>query len=269
MLTHAIYITIILLLILFRNKINFHPVVYDVFFCMALIFILVYLLNYFEVTKNEKVIEFVNTLFIALKIMMLFITVVVVLLAIIGFWGKRYSLRVDNFNIGGINVLFDRSNEIFIRAVGGLLETKRSIFEFDKKVDNIYEVFNSYYDIYKYLRDNIELLDSEKDAELYTITIKMIHDLNGFLTKHQNDYRRWYDKVSNENIVYIYDVANNKYKNENFKFHEATIEVVQEQYYRYVELISDFQKINSDFKDPRIMTNFKLENTVWRENNNA
>lgn len=162
MITHVFYILIIILLLLIREKISFKTGLIDLFLLGALVFIAVYLFNYYEITKNIQVTQFFDSLKLILQIILLLIGVIIFLLAIIGFWGKRYTLRVDNFNIGGINVLFDRSNEIFIRAVGGLLETKRSIFKFDKSVDNIYEVFNSYYEIYKYLRDNIELLDSEK-----------------------------------------------------------------------------------------------------------
>lgn len=265
MITHVFYILIIILLLLIREKISFKTGLIDLFLLGALVFIAVYLFNYYEITKNIQVTQFFDSLKLILQIILLLIGVIIFLLAIIGFWGKRYTLRVDNFNIGGINVLFDRSNEIFIRAVGGLLETKRSIFKFDKSVDNIYEVFNSYYEIYKYLRDNIELLDSEKDVELYSLTLGMISQLNRFLTLHQNDYRRWYNKVSSDDRVYIYDKNQKNYTEEIIIFHGTTIQKIQEQYYRYDELVKDFETLNRSFSDNRIATAFKLKNHYWEE----
>lgn len=68
-----------------------------------------------------------------IQIIIIFAVVILIIYAVVGFWGKRYSLRVVNFNIGGINVFFDKSSEIFVKAVGGFIASKEHYLNLIKK----------------------------------------------------------------------------------------------------------------------------------------
>lgn len=85
-------------------------------------------------------------------------------------WKKVYS-QSRQINIGGINILFDQSNEIFTKTVGIYIAAKRTLFNFDEVRDNIDQVLDAYYDSYNFIRNNLELLDSEKDVELYQLSV--------------------------------------------------------------------------------------------------
>ncbi|EDN8891634.1 hypothetical protein GVJ89_13060, partial [Listeria monocytogenes] len=64
--------------------------------------------NFFHKSAVKTYVETVKNM---IQIIIIFAVVILIIYAVVGFWGKRYSLRVDNFNIGGINVFFDKSSE--------------------------------------------------------------------------------------------------------------------------------------------------------------
>lgn len=211
--------------------------------------------NFFHKSAVKTYVETVKNM---IQIIIIFAVVILIIYAVVGFWGKRYSLRVDNFNIGGINVFFDKSSEIFVKAVGGFIASKRTLFKFNKERDNISEVLDSYYATYKFIMENLELLDSEKDEELYTTAVSILQKLNNFLTKHQNDYRRWYVKIMREDIIKVSE------HEEDIIVHQTTIEVVQECYYRYEELQEDFKALNKFFIESDIRKTLKINSYEWR-----
>ncbi|EAG4068491.1 TPA: hypothetical protein ACSZBY_08875, partial [Listeria monocytogenes] len=129
---------------------------------------------------------------------------------------------------------------------------------FNKERDNISEVLDSYYATYKFIMENLELLDSEKDEELYTTAVSILQKLNNFLTKHQNDYRRWYVKIMREDIIKVSE------HEEDIIVHQTTIEVVQECYYRYEELQEDFKALNKFFIESDIRKILKINSYEWR-----
>lgn len=217
-----------------------------------------YISLYFKFFKQPFVIEFTRTIEKLLQIMLMLLAIVAFLYVLIGFFGRRYTLRVDKFNIGGINILFDQSNEIFTKTVGTYIAAKRTLFNFDEVRDNIDQVLDAYYDSYKFIRNNLELLDSQKDAELYQLSVDIIKHLNDFLTKHQNDYRRWYDKIKDDDKIEV-DSINI------IIVHSTTIENVQKHYYRYNELIPDIKDLNDFMKDIRIKEAFRISRFDWEE----
>ncbi|MGO3168841.1 MAG: hypothetical protein ACTIJS_08880, partial [Senegalia sp. (in: firmicutes)] len=58
---------------------------------------------------------------------------------------------------------------------------------------------------YKHIKDNLELLDPEKDKEIYDLSTEILQKLNHFLSKHQSDYRRWFDYIINKDCIKISD----------------------------------------------------------------
>lgn len=93
MITHVFYILIIILLLLIREKISFKTGLIDLFLLGALVFIAVYLFNYYEITKNIQVTQFFDSLKLILQIILLLIGVIIFLLAIIGFGEKDIRLE--------------------------------------------------------------------------------------------------------------------------------------------------------------------------------
>lgn len=255
----CILILIILLWIIIKlpKKIK-ESMVLDIAFIIIIFFLVASILNIYDFFNNDLIISYLSTVKNMMQILLLFLIIMVVGYAVIGFLGKRYSLRIDNFNIGGINIFFDKSNEIFIKTVGTFIASKRTLFNFNRKRDNISEVLNAYYETYKYIKDNLELLDNKKDKELYSLSVEMLKKLNNFLATHQNDYRRWYNKINESDEINIPD-------SENIIVHKTTIEVVQKNYYRYDELLEDIKTINNYFSQESIQNAFKIEEFDWSE----
>lgn len=232
--------------------------VLDIAFLIIIFFLVASILNIYDFFNNDVIMTYISTVKNMMQILLLFLIILVVGYAVIGFLGKRYSLRIDNFNIGGINIFFDKSNEIFIKTVGTFIASKRTLFNFNKKRDNISEVLNAYYETYKYIKDNIELLNNKKDKELYSLSVEMLKKLNNFLATHQNDYRRWYDKITESDEIKISS-------SESIIVHKTTIEIVQKNYYRYDELLEGIKSINEYFSQENIQNAFKIEEFDWSE----
>lgn len=252
-----LFITIIWICIKRKNK---SKVLFalDLLYSFIVFGLLAYTLNKWSLFNYKPVIEYINTIKTLIEILVVLLLLVFMLYLIIGFLGKRYSLRVDNFNIGGINILFDKSSEIYKRTVGNFITSKRTLFNFDKKIDNISQVLDAYYSTYKYINENIELLDSEKDKEIYELSNEILHELNSFLSKHQNDYRRWFDHITSKDNIKLSD-------EKNIIVHETTIELVQENYYRYDEIIKDIKDLNCYFNSNDVKEKFSIKNFDWSE----
>lgn len=231
-------------------------IIFSITVCLLVVLSFVYLLSYFKVFSNKDFIVYMTNLKTFSQYMLLILIISFVLYVMIGFFGKRYTLRVENFNIGGINVFFDKSNEIYIKTVGTFIKSKRTLFLFDKSHDNIRDVIKTYYSVYEFIRNNLELLDPEADSELYNISTDLLKKLNQFLTKHQSDYRRWYGKIVEDDIIKCENGSD-------IVVHKTTIEHVQEQYYRYDEILNDIQEINKYMKRKELTKFFEIIHFDW------
>lgn len=230
----------------------------DILFLVTVFLLSASIVNIYDILNSQLFTTYISTVKSMIEILLLSFVILIFGYIVVGFSGKKYSLRIENFNIGGINVFFDKSNEIFIKTVGSFIASKRSLFKFNKKRDNISEVLNAYYETYKYIKDNLELLDIKKDEELYSLSVEMLKKLNHFLSTHQNDYRRWYDRIYAEDRINVPD-------NKSIVVHETTIEVIQEHYYRYAELLKDIEEINQYFSKDKIKIPFKINYFNWSE----
>lgn len=256
----TLFILLIILVIAIRYRLKNAKSTSQLFTAILLLLALiisVYLLGYFKVFQSTPIKDYVVNFKELLQIIILILAVLAFLGASIGFFDKKYTLRIDKFNIGGINVLFDKSSEIYVKTVGTCVSSKRSLFSFNEKRDNIYEVLNAYYDVYNFIRNNLELLDHEKDSDLYKTSVNILKELNKFLTKHQNDYRRWYDKVISDDEFMV--------SNHEQKAHNTTIEQVQKQYYRYDELLQDIKNLNKYMSEEKIKNMLKINDFIWGE----
>lgn len=182
----------------------------------------------------------------------------------ISFIKNKYSIKVEQLSIGGINILFDKRNIIFKNSVMNYFDSKRTLFIIDVKHDNFHEVFNSYYDTYNFLRIEMRILDSKKDKELYDLTNEILMKLNQFLTKNQNNYFRWYKYISetNQELIKLQEFDEKTSNFEQRYFYNMPINIIQSKYYLYDELIIEFKKIN-DFFTESVAKYFNVNIDKW------
>lgn len=169
---------------------------------------------------------------------------------------KKYSFKVEKLSLGGVNVLFNESGTLYRKSIKNHLDSKRAIFKLKKNVDAFDEVISSYYQTYQFIRDEMKLLNPKKDNELYNISNDMLMVLNKFLTKNQNNYKRWYKYISDKDEVI--DVITNT----PLKVHLTPINKIQKQYYNYSKICNDFKVVN-DFFTSRVQQTFNVNTNKW------
>ncbi|WP_203269345.1 hypothetical protein [Streptococcus uberis] len=232
--------------------------IYNLIFFTLVFFDSTFFICHFKLLNIKWLTKFLYTATQLFKGILFLILLWLLITIIIGFLSKKYTLRIENFNIGGINILFDTSKEIYIKTVGNFILSKRTLFVFDKKRDNINQVLDAYFESYKFIRDNLELLDPIKDKEIYDTSKSIIIKLNNFLTTHQNDYRRWYNKIESDDC--LFDRTGKE-----ITFHLTTIEKIQVNYYRYDEIINDLIEFNYFMNTIQIKELFKIKKFDWEE----
>lgn len=189
-------------------------------------------------------------------------TIITILVCIISYvmftsyLGKKYSLRIDRLSLGGLNILFDTSRTLYIKSVANYLDSKRTLFRIEPKYDNFSDVFESYFQTYNFFRKEMIILDPQKDKDLYDLTNNILQELNKFLTIHQNNYRRWYEKVSSDNLTEYSHEGSGKY------FYNTPICEIQEEYYDYDNLLKGFQSINLFFEN-NVKAPFGVNSEKW------
>jgi len=174
------------------------------------------------------------------------------------FLTNRWAVRVEKANIGGFHIIFDNPAKLYKRHIRNYLDTKRTIFKIDCDHDNFDETLDSYFEIYKFFRDEIKILGNVKKqytkpskgkeaAHLYDLTNQVIQQLNEFLTKNQSDYRRWYRYIekTNEEVFYLTPIGD-----------------LQKQYPQYKDLCCGFEQVNTFFINS-IACEFDIDILKW------
>ncbi|MED3201286.1 hypothetical protein [Bacillus toyonensis] len=191
-----------------------------------------------------------TTLFSLIPLLLIILFLVLVLL-------KKWAFRVEKLSMGGFNILFDNPNQLFKRQVSSYLDTKRTLFIVDFEHDNIKETLDSYFDVYKFLRDEIKILGDTKkkkknsknnNTQLYDLSNEMIKELNIFLTTHQSDYRRWYTYLE---------------KHDERNFYLKPIGELQTDYHNYDQLRTDLNK----FFTEKVAKEFDVDIEKWSVKN--
>ena len=165
---------------------------------------------------------------------------------------RHWAIRVEKLSLGGINLLFENPEKMHERRIRNYLETKRSVFAIDFEHDNFFEVFNSYYEIYKYFLSEILLIEKRKKtkgSDRYSISVCAIKELNLFLTAYQSDYRRWYTYLE---------------KNDDKKFYLTPIGELQKEYMNYEKLCKGFKKVN-EFFSGEFAKEFGIDIEKWNQ----
>lgn len=168
---------------------------------------------------------------------------------------NKWALRVEKLSIGGFSILFDNPNKLFKRQVRNFLDTKRSVFNIDLDNDNFKETLDSYFEVYKFLRDEIKIfgdvrrkrLSDNETLNLYRLANEMIRVLNNFLTKHQSNFRRWYTYIE---------------KTDETKYYLTPIGDLQREYAYYEALCQDFEQVNKFFIN-EIAGEFEINLQKW------
>ncbi len=168
---------------------------------------------------------------------------------------NTWALRVEKLSIGGFSIIFDNPTNLYKRQVRNFLNTKRTVFKIDCDHDNFKETFDSYFEIYKFFRDEIKVFGnvrkkrfrSNETIELYNLTNETIKVLNNFLTGHQSDYRRWYTYIE---------------KKDEEKYYLTPIGELQKEYASYDKLCSGFIEVNHFFIQ-KIAGEFEIDMQKW------
>ncbi|MBJ8423477.1 hypothetical protein I6M74_16455 [Acinetobacter bereziniae] len=208
--------------------------------------------------------DFSNATFIRVKNNFAIVssTIITVLVCIISYMmftsylGKKYSLRIDKLSLGGLNILFDTSRTLYINSVANYLDSKRTLFRIEPKYDNFSDVFKSYFETYNFFRQEMKILDPKRDKDLYDLTNHILQELNKFLTINQNNYHRWYQKISSDNSTEYPPEGSEKY------FYNTPIGEIQEKYYAYKDLLEGFQSINIFFEN-NVKGPFEVNSEKW------
>ena len=219
------------------------------------------LIVFLSIVDIQKIkVDFISTLwrnliFISTTLFALIpLLLLILLLIFIGL--KKWAFRVEKLSIGGFNVLFDNPNQLFKRQIRTFLDTKRTLFKVDFEHDNIKETLDSYFEVYKFLRDEIKILGDvkkrrnnkvRKSAHLYELSNEMIKELNHFLTTHQSNYRRWYTYLE---------------KHDEVNFYMKPIGELQQSYHHFEKLRTDFEKLNKFFTE-KVAPEFDINIEKW------
>lgn len=195
---------------------------------------------------NLKFISEALYVFIPLLLILLFFFLVIT---------NKWALRIEKMNIGGFSILFDNPMKIYKRQVRNYLDTKRTVFKIDLDNDNFNETLDSYYDVYKFFREEIKMLGDISEIHikrndrirLYTMANEMLKVLNRFLTKHQSNYRRWYAYLE---------------KHDEKKYYLAPIGELQREYPDYKSLCLDFKDVNEYFMST-VAAEFNIDTEKW------
>lgn len=170
------------------------------------------------------------------------------LLLVFAIWAiSKFSFSVNGFSIAGIEISLKDTDKFVKTNVRNFLNTKRSLFFLKPEYDNFNDVFLSYYSVYDFLRSQLLLFEGKSitKSSVYNDVQDMLSKMNQFLTKYQSDYRRWYEKKSNDEFVFL--------------------EVLQSQYDKYEELVKEFEKINFFMQEKAKV--FDIDMLEWEEPN--
>ena len=175
---------------------------------------------------------------------------------ITSYLNKKYSLKIEKLSLGGLSILFDSSRVLYIKSVTNFLDSKRTLFKIEPTYDNFSDTFESYFQTYNFFRQEMKILDPQRDKDLYILTNNILQELNKFLTKNQNNYRRWYQKVSTDNTIEYFNQGSGKY------FYNTPINEIQKEYYDYDQLLTSFNHINIFFEQ-EVKNKFNIDTTKW------
>ncbi|EPF5869366.1 hypothetical protein MWX50_000902 [Morganella morganii] len=236
---------------------------------LIIFFILFILIDVNAIFQNIKSIipEYIlDNLNILSKAFIPLVFLITIATCLIGFIKNKYSIKVEQLSLGGVNILFDRREILFSNSIKNFLDAKRTLFFINEKYDNFAEVFQSHHETYNFIRQEMRILDPQKDIDLYKISNDILMNLNQFLTKNQNNYLRWYTYISetNQELIKLDEFDKDDVKPEQRHFYNMPINDIQSKYYFYNDLIKEFKIIN-EFFSTKVAIQFKVDVSKWEK----
>ncbi|OIP01157.1 MAG: hypothetical protein AUJ98_05410 [Bacteroidetes bacterium CG2_30_33_31] len=112
------------------------------------------------------------------------------------------------------------------------LVTRKAAIPIDVDKDVLVEVYNSWYSMFKTIREEIKnlpgdyLVDNESTKKLVDLTIEILNDgLRAHLTTYQAEFRKWYDKELKKEIDS--DISPQEIQKRYSKFKELTASMIE------------------------------------------
>jgi len=127
--------------------------------------------------------------------------------------------------IGNIPITVNRRNKKLAYCIWVELKTRKIALNFDENHDVIVEVYDSWYESFKLIREYIkDIGEKSVNNNLREISLNIINDaLRPHLTKYQSRFRRWFDEKYDGNL---------------------SAQEKQKEYPEYSELVNDLRKVN-------------------------
>ena len=96
-----------------------------------------------DINFGKRLLQNIGVLSSLLSVVVL---IIVAIFLLDGMMNRKYSFKVERLSFGGLNILFDNSDALFIKSIQNFLDTKRTLFKINVQQDAFDEVFNSYYE---------------------------------------------------------------------------------------------------------------------------
>jgi hypothetical protein len=119
------------------------------------------------------------------------------------------------------------AHKIFVELI-----TRKAAIPFDEENDVIYDVYNSWYSLFKVIRKEIKnisgetLFHHEESDDLVKMATDILNKgLRPHLTKHQAKFRKWYENELTKNT-------------------QESPQDIQKRYPDYAEILTDMKKVN-------------------------
>lgn len=169
---------------------------------------------------------------------------VIIIIVVIWCWifiRNHMNISVPKISFAGIEINLKNIDGIVKANIRNYLNTKRTLFAIDFKIDNFDDVFESYHQIYEFLRTQMGYYEdmSISNNELYKEIDGMVTEINKFLSTNQTNYRRWYKFENSKQYV--------------------PIDVLQQKYPGYESLKKSFTDINKKMKKMALFFNVDTE----------
>lgn len=169
---------------------------------------------------------------------------VIIIVVIVWCWifiRNHMNISVPKISFAGIEINLKNIDGIVKANIRNYLNTKRTLFTIDFKADNFDDVFESYHQIYEFLRLQMGYYEDMaiSDNALYEKIDNMVTEINKFLSANQTNYRRWYKIENSKEYV--------------------PIDVLQHKYPGYDGLKKSFNDINKKMKEMAVVFNVNIE----------
>ena len=197
----------------------------------------------------EISIENIWTVKITFNLLLIILTIIlVILLDKIWKWLKNKikslnEITIDEIELGigsnsKVKLKYDSRDRQIAYKLWVELSTRKIGLEFEKGLDVISEVYDSWYEFFKIAREllkeiPVEKIQDDKETSLVEISIQILNKcIRPHLTKWQAKYRKWYEN----------ELEKNKEK-------QISPQEIQKEYEYYDEMVEDILNVNKKIKE--------------------